>query len=811
MSSEELKTTVLALADADPSLSEEAKLLILGALDGDEMFAEVLRGESGPIERTAPVQSASAPEPVGAYLKSIAVSGFRGVGPEVRVPLAPGPGLVVIAGRNGCGKSAIAEALEMALTGESYRWLNRTAVWTESWRNLHDSASTAIRVEVAEEGAGITTIGLDWTRTAGLQECTKWIQRPGKKREVGFASLGWSAPIELYRPLLSYDELGGVLDKPSQLFDKLFSILGLERIADGLKRLNKAHKELLAPVALAKSLAADIKPLLSASEDSRAAAALALLAMRPPNVSKVQALVTGTDAASFELSDDLRRLARISLPQTEEITQAAVELRAAAVSLAEISGSAVEISAWHADLLQEALNLHRDHGDTRCPVCGVGELDAGWAERGRAALASQRAELVGLMSARALRDQTRKRALELVAGVGPLPTTRDPALTALGPAQHALDGWLAIPDDDVAVADHLSATFAGLSSALTAARDQATRLLSERENLWAPLALQLGEWATQAQQAQDQAPRSAEVKAAQEWLKRNAAQLRNHRLEPLAERARHIWGMLRQESNVDLGAIRLEGENTRRHVQLLAEVDGVPTGALGVMSQGELHALALALFLPRAAAPESPFRFIVLDDPIQAMDPAKVEGLLTVLEELAVDRQVIVLSHDDRLPAAIRRRGGNGRIYEMTRDTNSAISLKDAFHPSTRYIEDALTFALDDNVPVNAKDRVIPGLCRMALETTALEVYSARSYAAGMDRSIVDEQWADATTLRQRLALALHLDKTAPIDVWLKGGSRRSTAFRVCNSGVHSGAGGDHAEDVRAVRTAIKDLRSGGS
>ena len=377
MGSEELKGAVLALADADRSLAEEAKLLILGALDGDEMLAEVLRGESGPIERPAAAESTPAPEPVGAYLQSIAVSGFRGVGPEVRVPLAPGPGLVVIAGRNGCGKSTIAEALEMALTGESYRWLNRTAVWTDSWRNLHNSASTAIRVEIAEEGSGITTIGLDWTPAAGLQERTTWVQRHGKKREAGLASLGWSGPIELYRPLLSYDELGGVLDKPSLLFDKLFSLLGLERIADGLKRLTKAHKELVAPVALAKSLAAEIKPLLSASEDSRAAAALGLLAKRPPNVSAVQALATGTDAAPHESSDDLRRLARIALPQAEEITQAAVDLRAAVSSLAGLAGSAVEISARHADLLQEALNLHRDHGDTRCPICGVGEPGRG--------------------------------------------------------------------------------------------------------------------------------------------------------------------------------------------------------------------------------------------------------------------------------------------------------------------------------------------------------------------------------------------------------------------------------------------------
>ena len=136
------------------------------------MFAEVLGGVAGPIERPNPAESAPVLEPAGAYLQSITVSGFRGVGPEVRVPLPPGLGLVVIAGRNGSGKSTIAEALEMALTGESYRWKNKTAVWTENWRNLHDSASTAIRVEIAEEGCGVTTIGLDWAPTAGLQDCT---------------------------------------------------------------------------------------------------------------------------------------------------------------------------------------------------------------------------------------------------------------------------------------------------------------------------------------------------------------------------------------------------------------------------------------------------------------------------------------------------------------------------------------------------------------------------------------------------------------------------------------------------------------
>ena len=61
-------------------------------------------------------------------------------------------------------------------------------------------------------------------------------------------------------------------------------------------------------------------------------------------------------------------------------------------------------------------------------------------------------------------------------------------------------------------------------------------------------------------------------------------------------------------------------------------VDGADNGtALGVMSQGEMQALGLATFLPRGCAPESPFRFIVVDDPVQSMDPSKVDGLARVL------------------------------------------------------------------------------------------------------------------------------------------------------------------------------------
>jgi predicted ATPase len=72
----------------------------------------------------------------------------------------------------------------------------------------------------------------------------------------------------------------------------------------------------------------------------------------------------------------------------------------------------------------------------------------------------------------------------------------------------------------------------------------------------------------------------------------------------------------------------------------------------------------LSLFIPRATLPESPFRFIVIDDPVQSMDPARVDGLARVLEAAARDRQVIVFTHDDRLP---RRCAAWGSTRERSR------------------------------------------------------------------------------------------------------------------------------------------------
>ena len=201
---------VMAAAEHEESLNDECRLLLLSALSGDDdLQAQLVDGSVATRDASPGVPERDA---AGAYLKSISVAGFRGIGPEARLDLHPAPGLVIVAGRNGSGKSTFSEAVETALTRTSYRWREKSSEWKAGWRNLHAPEPCRIRLELAEEGIGRTTVGVDWEPDANLDQGSFWVQRRGEQRDTSPDPLGWVRPMELYRPLLSYDELGGILE-----------------------------------------------------------------------------------------------------------------------------------------------------------------------------------------------------------------------------------------------------------------------------------------------------------------------------------------------------------------------------------------------------------------------------------------------------------------------------------------------------------------------------------------------------------------------------------------------------------------------
>lgn len=313
-------------------------------------------------------------------------------------------------------------------------------------------------------------------------------------------------------------------------------------------------------------------------------------------------------------------------------------------------------------------------------------------------------------------------------------------------------------------------------------------MLQAADDAWRPLARSLAAWTERAQDAAEAEARLRTVRQGLDWLRRQAQALRDERLAPFAERSRAIWQELRQQSNIELGALRLDGQGNRRQLRLDVAVDEVDTGGLGVMSQGELHALGLALFLPRATAAESPFRFVVIDDPVQAMDPWKVDGLAKVLVESAHAHQVVVFTHDDRLPEALRRMQLPATIIEVVRRENSELELRQVRDPVQLYLDDARAIAKTRRLSTETRGPVVAGLCRSALEAACHRTIRRTELAKGTSHAEVEERIAKATTLSQIVALCLFGDpgRTADVADALAGPDGRGReAFRICDRALH--------------------------
>ncbi len=798
---------VMSEAERDSALGEESRLVLLSALIGEDSPAAEQGGGRAPERRQAPAAGPAA----GAYLKAISVAGFRGAGPEARLDLPPAPGVVVVAGRNGSGKSTFSEAVEVALTRTSYRWRNKTAPWRAGWRNLHAPDPCRIRVELAQEGVGVTTVGVDWAPDDDLDNGTFWVQRAGERRDSSVDPLGWATPMELYRPLLSYDELGGILEAPpSQLYDRLSTVLGLGPLADAQERLDTIVKDAGAPRREAKKLADQAEAAMAGSDDPRAAEAADLLRSRRPDLDALERLATGvSQPASGELAT-LRSLATMTVPPVDQVRSAVQEWRQAVDDLAGFAGEATDALVRRIGVLKHALTHVDAVGPGPCPVCGVGVLDDSWAEQARREVAELSAQTTALRKARERREASEGR---LRSVLPPVPAALQAGhATALPGQAEALRAWREAAGIDVRELEgppRFLEAYEDLAERLEALRATADAERQRREDRWAPLARNLAEVVGALRRADEADHRRATAKAASDWLSKHANGLRNERLRPVADLAREIWAMLRQESNVDLGAIELEGSKTRRRVVLSAAVDGQDAdGALTVMSQGELHALALALFLPRATLPASPFRFVMVDDPVQAMDPAKVDGLARVLERIGRTRQVVVFTHDDRLPEAVRRLGIDARILQVNRAANSRIEIVGSSDPTQRYFDEAHAVARDRGTDEVLWRRVIPVLCRMAVENACRDLFMARRYTRGEARQEVEATWEKAHSTRERIALAVRDDARADIEGWIGARPRRRAAVRVIGSSSHAGLDRDPVGAIRDVEVLVNDIRA---
>jgi ABC-type lipoprotein export system ATPase subunit len=623
-----------------------------------------------------------------------------------------------------------------------------------------------------------------------------WTEQTSGMKQAPYDEARWRDALETYRPFLPYSELGKLVGgKPSELYDAVHRLLGLEMIMEAQSALRTHRLRLSKEATSVRDRKRHIITELSESTDERAQQAAALLSKQKPDLDAIATLAISSDVDAGQVSI-LRRIAEISVPTSTAVEQCREQLASALRATVEATTENAVHALRGSELLTSALHLHDSTGDGPCPVCEVGILDGPWREvtERRAQelrLSADALQQAGIATDTALADAW------LLCEPPPAALSGDSALVDCASALATWESWhlCTAIGDPTELRDELLPRHAALVAAVETLREAAREQMSKLDLVWRPLAATLIEWHGQAEQVQADAQLLADVTAAEDWIKRTATDLRSERMAPFATQSQRVWEKLRQQSSVDLGAITLEGNAvSNRRVELNVSVDGIENTALAVMSQGELHALGLSLFLPRATVDESPFRFVVIDDPVQAMDPAKVDGLARVLDDVARTRQVVVFTHDERLAEAVRRLQLPATVWEVHRREHSVVEVRRSDGPVERYLSDARALVKTDDLPSDLQSELVTTFCRSALEAAAHTKVRRERLARGVPHHEVEEALATAIKVHDKVTLAVFDDPSRGTDLYGRlnsFGPWAANVLRNCKRGAHVGFTGD--------------------
>ena len=763
------------------------------------------------------------PESPRAYLEAIGVRGFRGIGPESALKLRPGPGLTLVIGRNGSGKSSFAEALEVLLTGTSVRWADKgSRFWKEGWRNLHDGAEPQVRARLVAEGIGQVELTRSWTGEQEVDDGTTVATGAGKKL-TDLAGLGWESAVQDFRPFMSHSELASRFeDGPTVLYRALLKGLGLEAFEGIRECLAKAQaarrKQKSEAKDTAKLLIEEAKRIQAATPDERIAETITLLGAKDFDLDRLGALATGTNADQASLLSLLAQVAREKGPDVAIATQTAEGLRFAAKAMRELAAQEAGRSAEVAALLQAALTLTEKTGDTACPVCDTPDvIDADWRERTAAEVTRLRESAKALQESQRLQREL-ERGAQAMCGAAPV-WLADPRLDE-GVATPAREAWKAWRDgqkieDADALATHLEQRAAPLVSALASLAAWAEREIAARQDVWQPIAEKLGPWVEAARAAARGQQQVADLKKAEDWVRDAIDDLRTERFEPIAAKAREVLGP-------DAAAEQRRPDRDQARRQRQGAV-GRPRGdrRRQARRRARRHVAGRAEL---AGAEPVPAARVAAGQPVRVRDRRRSRAgdgsgarrrpraRAAGDREAAAGRRV----HARRSPARSRQPPADrsGRWLEVMRRGNSVVEVRTKREPVDAYLEDAralMSTARKGGVPEEVVLRVVPGFCRAALEASCIEVVRRRRLAKGERHADVETLLESSRTLNKLMSLVLFDDADRAGEnittIRNKWKDEAADVFKSCQAGAHGSFEGDLDRLVSRTGTLTGNVR----
>lgn len=792
-----------ALLD-DKELSELGRVLVDGALRGEAELEGVLAnaGSPAPLTKRTATTTSSRPPPV--FLQQIQVEGFRGAGPAATLDLQPGPGLTLVVGRNGTGKSTFAEGLETLLSGTTSRWEERKE-WKNAWKNLAFEGRPRVAATLLAEGVGVCHASRTWEKDDDLGD-GKFEVKADASHD---ARLDWRLSCQKARPFLGYRQLGTVVDKPADVFDALNEVLGLDLLANASERINGHLKALTARAKEAPELCKIAADALASSEEPRAAQLRALVKEKKPNLSDIESTLKAS-MSDVAHSPTLSAFCRAQLPPVEDWHQAIKSLTDALATYQDASTATAEQSAKLVLVLNQAIDILDASESNTCPVCSkpIADDELKVIKKQRDTLTDSSARF-GVAKTSVNRAYARICAL-----VQALPELGANLAGELQITPELPDAIRLLKRDALQSAQIASTALAvheALPTHLAALHERAKVLLTERGEEFRRVTQPLAVWLEAAQQVAAESNIKKALTEAKQWLADATLRKRAERFQPLSDEALRNWGTLSSGSSVLLNSVNLIGQGNKRKIELEVEVDGAAAPGVGVLSQGEINCMALSLFLPRASRTDGPFRFVVIDDPVQAMDHVKVDGLAKVLHEAAKNLQVVVLTHDSRLMTSLWRLQLPCNVLEVRRSIGSKLTVHVFRPPHEKYLSDARRLARESGLGEELPRRLVPGFCRLAVEAACNQRIFKDRLAAGATFREVEDLLFAARQLQTRLALALLGDpgKAEEVPNFLKrnGGAGECSAVFQMNK-THGHGSTLTADDLFTLPKRARDLCS---
>ncbi len=628
-------------------------------------------------------------------LKDLGIEGFRGF--AKRQPIDLDADVIVIRGDNGTGKTSMVDALLWLFCGElghlveRVRGLRRTEDAVTN-RFKPDGATVVLTVDVDGVEHVITRTGNQDRTHLTVMVTDELLEDAAAESRLADA-FGISSAAELRRAvptwgLLRQDAIRDALNTAGgELHERLSGLIGLEEVTAFASATKRAHEGLVrertaARAARTRAAQRHVEALRRRDEAHQAAGSGAeIAALLADGMRAVQVQLPATvelivnDAVDVETVTELSATSGRVVRAVEAVreglqtlvkhptdpAQLAQDAEAATAAAEQAAKESAEQAPALVQLASSAINLLGD----RCPVCDQPIDEASVRSHLQEVLDRSRALAAG---AQASQDALVRAQADLARVRGALADHRA-ALDSLDASQAELSKVLADVGDrlrfNVGVLDAptVDSLLEALSSAV-ARMDELVRAVNQASGAHVTRLADEADAAGTELNAADEQVTSLEERCdrAQELVRaahEAAKDIFKDALDRLGPSFAEVFDRLAPSpAFTELVATQDVMRNRNQIVPIVRDRDrDITANPLLVFSEGQLNVVALSYFLGMALnARGAALPFLVLDDPLQALDVIAILSFGDLCRQIREQRQLIVTTHDRRFADVLVRK-----------------------------------------------------------------------------------------------------------------------------------------------------------